>query len=430
MKAWVAAVVVLGVVASGSTAVAQEEIPLRSTGMSLGGPTSRRVGGFRIGDVVWFHDPGSADGWSQGVVVRSVTSLVSDLKTNSSHSRQVLFDVLVPPKVAGGESMVYGVNTNGVWTRRDPISEYIPWLQGELANEMRAQMASGIHARAQAAKAGKRLSELDAKTMKLTDRYTTGSGALRLAGEVAIAVAVDRASKGLPKQYKNMSHGESAFVNKLASAGIEATGGALREVLKDPSEEGGKEAAKTFALTAGAKTSFGPLVEQMVQSKQLTEKQGERALAALQGLVNVGVAAGTAKDGKGLEAAQRQALDELYEAGLPPGVGILARDATNMGFAILDYKVVTADLQMAGLNLDVALDHGNRAANNRSALMHIGDLDRLMQIRAGVLQPAALAPTAPASPAGNNVARNAETRPLAAGAPASRSTPGHAGVAR
>ncbi|HVO29758.1 MAG TPA: hypothetical protein VMV18_03445, partial [bacterium] len=312
MKTGWLAVVVVSMGLTLSTAVRADEgdyVPLRSTGMSLGGPTSRRVGGFRVGDVVWFHDPASPDGWLEGAIVRSSTTIDSDLRTNTSRSRQVGFDVLVPSRTPGGESTVYRVGVDGRWVARESVSEYVAAMQSQLATSLRNAMTSGAFARRQAAAASARLSALDASTRRTTDRYTTGSGAARLAGEVAIAIAVDRASHGLPPQYRNMTHAETEMVNSLARSGIQATGGALRDVLRNPTEEGGRDAARNFGLTAGAQTTFAPLIQQMVNDGRMTQGQAEHALAGLQGLVNVGVASATARDGERLQAAGRQALD-------------------------------------------------------------------------------------------------------------------------
>lgn len=435
---WMAVLVVITGLMTAAAPVRADEgdfVPLRSTNMMLGGPTSRRVGGFRVGDIVWFRDPSGVDGWLQGAIVRSSTTIDSDLRTGNSRSRQVGFDVLVPSSVPGGESTVYSVGVDGRSLTHSSATEYVQFLQSQLATSLRNAMTSGAFARRQAAAASARLSALDASTRRTTDRYTTGSGAARLAGEVAIAIAVDRASRGLPHQYQHMNHAETEMVNSLARAGIQATGGALRDVLRNPTEEGGRDAARNFGLTAGAQTTFGPLIQQMVNDGRMTQGQAEHALAGLQGLVNVGVASATARDGERLQAAGRQALDELYEAGLPPGVGILARDATNMGFALIDYSIVTSDLRMASLNLDVVADHQNRASASRFALSQFANLDQLMQVRAGVfVAPAAPAPVAPqTSTPGSNVGRSAETRPLAAGTaagttPSGRTMPG-AGVA-
>ena len=389
-------------------------IALKETGMSIGGPTGKGLegfgSGFKVGTVVAFKDKNDPDGYTDGVVVNELRTIEEKADGTGDYSKIRLYSILVTSKIPGGESEVVMLDTDGNPHSRVPVSEYVRHVQENLAIDIRNQITASAQASRQAEAAGKKLDKLNDKSKKLTDRYTTAGGASRLATEIAVAIAVEKASKALPKQYKHLGKQESALVNTLVKAGIDSTGNATREILKDPSKEGVGEAAKAFGLTSATEFTVAPILEQLVHDKKLAPGKAEAALKAAQALVNIGVKAGTADAGEGLEAAEKAALDELFEA-LPPGTGVLAHDAAEMGVQIIEYDIVTSELRGAALNQNNASDIANRVTAGKRTLGTIAQYDELFQIRNKANAPVVLGA---AENKGSNIARNAQTRPMSA----------------
>lgn len=419
----VAMTMTMAMSAFSTVALAQDEEPaqptsIRRTGQSIGGPRGREVNGFPAGTEVAFRDPKNPDEYTDGVVIRKHVFLDQKLDGNGGSTPRVAgYELIVPSTVPGGESKVVSVDLDGKIKGEATMGEYIASLQRQLATDLRNYSApTGALAagKRQTAAAGAKLDKLNEKSRKLTDRYETAGGRSRLLTEIGIAIAVDRAGKALPAQYKNMAKSDSAILNSIIKVGIESTGAAAGDLVKDPTKDGVQAGAVNFGLTAGTGSTVAPLLESLVQSGQISNEQAGRALKAANALVKIGLAAGTAEDGEALEAAKKQALEELYSSGLPPGVGIIARDATDMGLQIIEYGIISSELMGGAINLDVAADIANRISATRRALREITAYDALARQQAGVLVPAI--PTANPGVVGFNGPRDARTVPVATAA--------------